>query len=87
MPYIAQIGRKSCEAELSALAKRLNGMDGGPGLLNYAITSLILRTQALKGYKDMNAVIGVLACCQLEVYRRVVAPYEQKKIEEAGDVY
>ena len=87
MPYIAQIGRKSCEAELSALAKRLNGMDGGPGLLNYAITSLILRTQALKGYKDMNAVIGVLACCQLEVYRRVVAPYESKKIEEAGDVY
>ena len=87
MPYIAQIGRKSCEAELSALAKRLNGMDGGPGLLNYAITSLILRTQALKGYKDMNAVMGVLACCQMELYRRVIGPYETKKAAENGEVY
>jgi hypothetical protein len=34
-----------------------------------------------------NDVIGALECCKLELYRRMVAPYENTKIKENGDVY
>jgi len=31
--------------------------------------------------------MGVLECIKQEFYRRAVAPYEDKKKEENGDVY
>ncbi len=34
-----------------------------------------------------NAVVGALECAKLELYRRMVAPYENGKIAENGDVY
>jgi hypothetical protein len=39
------------------------------------------------GYGDMNEVMGVLAAVQMELYRRVVAPYEDLKKNESGDVF
>jgi len=30
---------------------------------------------------------GELDCCKREIYRRIIAPYEDKKIEENRDVY
>ena len=38
-------------------------------------------------YTNMNSVIGVLGCAKMELYRRMTAPYEEKKAEENGDVY
>jgi len=38
-------------------------------------------------YATLNTVIGVLECAKLELYRRVVADYEDQKCEENGDVY
>lgn len=32
-------------------------------------------------------VIGTIECVKLEFYRRVVAPYEDKKAEQNGDAY
>jgi hypothetical protein len=60
-----------------------------PGVLNYHITGLIdayIERQGL-GYGSINEVIGVLECAKLELYRRIAAPYEDKKKEENGDVY
>ena len=37
-------------------------------------------------YENFNAMIGALECCKQEYYRRIIAPYEDKKIEENGDV-
>ena len=37
-------------------------------------------------YKDFSIFIGELESAKLEIYRRLVAPYEDKKIEENGDV-
>ena len=60
----------------------------GPGQLNYAITELILGyLPRHPSYKDFNEVIGVLECAKLELYRRMVVPYEIKKQGENGDVY
>lgn len=58
--------------------------------LNYVITQLLDDYISRKGglkYSILNEVIGVMECSKLEIYRRLVAPYEDIKIEENGDVY
>lgn len=57
--------------------------------MNYAITVMMLNYLNRKGisYTNMNEVVGVLECAKLELYRRMITPYENKKIEENGDVY
>jgi len=59
------------------------------GELNYVITRLIDMYLGYNSfhYADINAVVGVLECVKLELYRRLAAPYEDKKKEENGDVY
>jgi hypothetical protein len=32
-------------------------------------------------------MIGALECCKLELYRMLIAPYEDAKINENGGVY
>ena len=39
------------------------------------------------GYHHYNQLIGVLECAKLELYRRLIAPYEDVKIIDDGDVY
>lgn len=56
------------------------------GHLNYLFSSILDRTYT-KNYKSLNAAIGVLECCKLELYRRVVVPYEDQKNWDNGDVY
>ena len=62
-----------------------------PGTLNYIITSLCdywcRDFSGEANYEKYNAVIGVLECVKQELYRRQVAPYEDKKCRENGDVY
>lgn len=59
------------------------------GELNYAITKLCVDYTSFMGecYTTINEVIGALECAKQEFYRRVAAPYEDKKIKENGDVY
>lgn len=61
-----------------------------PGELNYAITRLVDAYIARQGpvrYAAVNEAVGVLECAKLEVYRRLAAPYEDRKCAENGDVY
>lgn len=79
MPYIKKEGRARAATNPET-----------PGELNYAITKIILRYLFLQGdpkYATFNDVIGVLGCIHSELYRRMVAPYENLKISENGDVY
>jgi len=60
------------------------------GELNYAISRLVDAYLVRQGgirYRRLNEVIGVLECAKLELYRRLAAPYEDRKREEAGEVY
>jgi hypothetical protein len=43
--------------------------------------------QKPKCYDDYNSLIGTLECAKQELYRRKIAAYEDKKIEENGEVY
>ena len=59
------------------------------GMLNYVITSLIAQLLDAEGttYNRLNTYVGVLECAKLELYRRMAAPYEDKKKHVNGDVY
>jgi hypothetical protein len=56
--------------------------------LNFAITRLI---QVYLGdgpnYQRFNDALGAIEGAKLELYRRRVAPYEDGKVIENGDVY
>jgi hypothetical protein len=61
-----------------------------PGSLNYAITRLCvnyIKDHGGIGYSIVNEVVGALTCAQLELYRRLAAPYENAKLAENGDAY
>lgn len=59
------------------------------GELNFAITTLCLDYERFYGrsYKVFNEIIGALECAKLEMYRRMIAPYEDMKVVENGDVF
>jgi hypothetical protein len=58
------------------------------GELNYELTTRILEfLSSHPTYEEFQAVIGLLECMKQEFYRRMVAPYEDKKKEENGDVF
>jgi hypothetical protein len=59
------------------------------GELNYKITRICntYLNKHMPTYEQYNAVIGVLECAKLEMYRRAVAPYEDQKRNLNGDCY
>ncbi len=59
------------------------------GELNYSITLLLISYLETKGenYQTYNDMIGALEGAKMELYARKVRPYEDKKIDENGDVY
>lgn len=61
-----------------------------PGELNYLLTEILMRHHSNYdpvSYSHFAELIGALEACKLELYRRIVAPYEDEKILENGDVY
>lgn len=55
------------------------------GNLNYFLYKLSQRL--CKRYKNWRDILGELEAAKLEIYRRQTAPYEDKKIEENGDIF
>ena len=80
MPYITEESRNQIDE---------GAFPNNEGELNYMISSLLDEYLAEYGcnYANLNQVVGVLECAKLEIYRRMAAPYEDKKILENGDVY
>ena len=85
MPYIIKQLRKELEDGIYKCCMNIRNV----GCLNYTITRLLIDYLNYKGksYTTFNSLIGVLECAKLELYRRMVAPYEDKKKAENGDVY
>ena len=59
------------------------------GQLNYVISHHIDNFLWEKGinYEGINTVLGVLEACKQEIYRRIAAPYEDKKQAGNGEVF
>ncbi len=80
MPYVPQITRQMLAEDTKPMF---------PGELNYIISSIIDQYIEKTGlsYTTLNEIIGVLECAKMELYRRIAAPYEDKKLSENGEVY
>lgn len=85
MPYVDQEARK--QLNVGAVPRKA-------GELNFVITKACLRyLRNLEGpgrklgYQDFNDVIGALECAKMEIYRRMISPYEDVKKTENGDVF
>ncbi len=82
MPYIHEGDRLSLDIN------KIVAPPVSSGGLNYLITKMIVAFLGTDPhYADFNAAIGALECAKLELYRRLIGPYEDLKIEENGDVY
>lgn len=84
MPYIKQEDREALQIRPPQNA----------GELNYELTRIVQiylygdsNRDYQTSYQRFNDAIGALEGCKLELYRRLVAPYEDKKVIENGDVY
>lgn len=83
MPYIKQAQRERLDVALDVV----DPLD--PGELNYCMSILAKRffRNAGHNYGAGNAVMGVFDSAKHEFYRRVMAPYEDMKAKDNGDIY
>lgn len=99
MPYIKKDDRVKVDSYIKQLVCLINrdykfnnsgsivtssGMDG---MVNYIITSIIDGVYNELSYHNFNSALGVLSAIEKEYYRRKVAPYEEKKRKQNGEVY
>jgi broad-specificity NMP kinase len=92
MPYIKTDKRDKYYTGLTELGNVLADVpkEDLPGELNFVISSILndnISYYHRVNYEYFNMVIGVLECVKQELYRRMLGPYEDIKIEENGDVY
>ena len=90
MPYIDKNRREELEvADLDKVIKKLTVRNLSAGDLNYIITCLaqIYIAKYGESYQHHNDIIGALENAKIEWLRRKVAPYEDRKIKENGDIY
>lgn len=81
MPYIKQERRALLDDAIQVLGTNLK-FDGD---LNYVLFALCKR-YVEPSYNNYKNFIGELSECSAEIRRRLLAPYEDKKITESGDV-
>jgi hypothetical protein len=84
MPYI----KKELRELLDDFLQKAGFYIKPDGTLNYGIFKLMRERIKKMGMSYAEAIqwLGELEACKLEIYRRIVAPYEDEKIKENGDV-
>jgi len=79
MPYIPEVNRRNLQ-------------NGARSPKNAGELAFVIYDDALRyigpnlTFLKCATVMGALICVALELYRRVIAPYEDRKREENGDV-
>ena len=91
MPYIEMGRRQELYPLISKVAGEIqaaveSGTGKRDGEYNFVIT-ILGEMLYDRNYTDQNARHGVLACAQMEAYRRVLAGYEDDKCATEGDVF
>ena len=88
MPYIKTEDRERYREALAQVVGALESIpeENRDGHVNYIVTVILKRLYKPPKYRRYNKAIGVLECIKQEFYRRVVAPYEDKKNEKNSDV-
>lgn len=92
MPYIHPHWRQELDQQIAGLClniremTRREGETSYLGILNYTLTSIIIKTIPKKKYWLIAGVTGVLTNMISELYRKYAADYEDEKICENGDL-
>lgn len=87
MPYIPVEDREKLDHWIDNVLFHLSSISKKEGAINYIFTRILDDVYGKGGYSAYNAVAGILGCVDKEFYRRKVAPYEDIKKQENGDVY
>ncbi len=82
MPYIKKVSREYLDFYLVDISRGINST----GDFTYCIFKLMKILSKEKNFAKLSSLIGGLECAKEEFYRRIVAPYEDEKIKENGDV-
>jgi len=84
MPYIPKQDRERLDSLL-----KVSPLQGkAPGILAYALTKVLVSWLPVRPrYQHLAEALGVIEGVKLELYRRMVAPYEDQKKGENGDVF
>jgi len=90
MPYIPGNARNDYDDCIDNIVGIL--IEGGEpqmyGELNYVVSSIIVRLIQEKGisYALVQNLLGTLECSKMEIYRRLLVPYEDNKMYANGDI-
>jgi hypothetical protein len=87
MPYIPEENRAIFDKVVRKCIRNMP-IDTSYGEMNYLLTSILGTFIQQNGvnYSTLQSVIGLLECVKLELYRRIVSPYEERKLDDNGDV-
>ena len=85
MPYIEQRFRANLDYLIDEMLRYSLHREG---FLNYTLFKLCkeLNKGKFESYSSYKSFIGELNECVAEIRRRLLAPYEDKKIDENGDI-
>lgn len=88
MPYIKKQEREKFAKVLQEFSELQKNTNLSSGDMNYLLTSILLEFSKKNqvNYAKYNEIIGVLECCKLEFYRKIITPYEKQKISENGSL-
>mgnify|MGYP001227289921 CR=1 FL=1 len=95
MPYIKENARKELDDCIESMVDCLtHGNEELTseeftvicGEINYTFSRIIAKTMGHVSYTKIAIATGVLENIKQEFYRRVAAPYEDKKIVQNGDI-
>lgn len=83
MPYIKSYVRKNLDPSINDLVEKINES----GELCYVVYKLLIELTSNKyNFETMSKLLSEVECAKLEFYRRVIAPHEDLKIEDNGDI-
>ena len=89
MPYIHPADRQQYEPIIASLVAAMAGREPRQALgdLNYVVFAAVRRylDDGRMTYANASALLGTMDCCRMEIYRRLIAPYEDTKRQEHGD--
>lgn len=102
MPYLTQNDREGLKplADAAGLVIRDKPMGQQAGAVNYMVFRMLTKVLGIEkgdlygavprarefNYARLNEMVGALECCKLELYRRLVGPYEGEAKKRNGDV-
>ena len=85
MPYVKQIYRDAFNPDLEKLCRNIQST-GDLTYCIYKLMKMLLEKHGKSSFVNMATLLSEVECAKLEFYRRIMAPYEDEKIKENGDV-